>query len=353
MKAMHILNTGDYSGAEHVVIDFIQSVRDTCEGVYVSREGTIQELLKKEGIEHYVLKHMSPFEIKKLLAQIKPDVIHAHDYTAGVACSVFGRRFPVISHLHNNPPWIQQKNARSFAYRMAAKRFQSILSVSEAIMDEYVFGNEFFANTKVVGNPFDASKIRSFAEDGASGEGVDVLFCGRLAAQKNPLLFLEIIFRLKERIPNIRAAMIGEGEMQGQALADRKRLHLEDAVQLHGFLRNPYKIMKNSKILCMPSLWEGFGLAALEAMSLGLPVVASPVGGLTRIVDDSCGALCLGAAQFEERIYQLLTSKDEYRHASRGALNRAELMDNAEEYADSIIRIYEDAIKNKKKAGVN
>ena len=42
----------------------------------------------------------------------------------------------------------------------------------------------------------------------------------------------------------------------------------------------------------MPSLWEGFGLAAVEALTLGLPVVCSGAGGLCDIVNDSCGKIC-------------------------------------------------------------
>lgn len=349
LKVMHVLNTGGYSGAEHIVIDLICGNRDQCQCVYVSRKGKIQEILKKEGIEHHAIKRMTFYEIRRQIHRIRPDVIHAHDFTAGIVCSAFAKAVPVIHHLHQNSPWMKGKNIKSMAYRLSAQKASCILAVSESVMKEYVFGREFLKKTKVMGNPFDASKIRALAKKGEWKEGCDLLFCGRLSVPKNPLLFLDIVLEVKKKIPDIKAVMIGDGELKHCVMEKIKNENLQHTIQMLGFMENPYGVMKNCRVLCMPSLWEGFGLAALEAMALGKPVIASAVGGLTHFVDESCGALCEGQSEFADRISKLLLSPDIYEKKSKGAMARSEKMDNATEYVDAIVGLYNEVLKDRGK----
>lgn len=70
-----------------------------------------------------------------------------------------------------------------------------------------------------------------------------------------------------------------------------EELGLVHVIRLYGFQKNPYIYLKQAKVMCMPSKWEGFGLAAVEALALGKPVIAAPVGGLNDIINDNCGKL--------------------------------------------------------------
>ena len=158
MKVMHVLNTGGYSGAEHVVIDLINNTTERCQSVYVAKEGTIRDVLKKEKITFVPVKRMSVLEVRKKIKELKPDIIHAHDYTAGIICSVFGNKIPVINHLHNNSPWIRKKNIKSFVYFFAAKRISRILIVSDSVIKENIFGEKLLSKTKL---GFWLSRIRT------------------------------------------------------------------------------------------------------------------------------------------------------------------------------------------------
>lgn len=344
IKVMHVLNTGGYSGAEHVVIDLIRNTSDKCHNFYIAKEGKIRDVLEKEKIDYVPIKKMSIRDIKKQINKLEPDIIHAHDYTAGIICSFFGRKVPVINHLHNNAVWIRKKNIKSIAYFFAAKNISRILIVSESIMNEYIYGKNLLYKTRVVGNPFDLSKIRALADQDINKRKYDILFCGRLISLKNPFLFVQIIAALKERIPDIKAAMVGDGDLKEEVNKKIRQLNLENTITLYGFLSNPYGIMKNSRLICIPSQWEGFGLVSLEAMAFGVPVVASPVGGLVNIVDDSCGALCSDYQDFVDVIYSLLTSSQEYKKKSKGALERAYKMDNVKGYSGRIVKIYGDLV---------
>ena len=90
----------------------------------------------------------------------------------------------------------------------------------------------------------------------------------------------------------------------------------------------------------MPSKWEGFGLVALEAMSLGIPVLTSGQGALGTIVDGTCGRICKNAEEYAAAIKEILSDESLYQALSAGALERAKLYDNIGEYCDRLYAIY-------------
>ena len=154
-------------------------------------------------------------------------------------------------------------------------------------------------------------------------EESDVIFLGRMSEEKNPLLFIEIICQVAKRIPDIKAVMIGSGALE--KIVEQKIIEkgLRENIQLYCFMQNPYGLMKNSKILCVPSSWEGFGLSAAEALALSKPVVAANVGGLKTIINESCGFLCDDISQYVDAIIELIENESCYQKKKQGAINRA------------------------------
>ena len=124
---MHILNTSSYSGAENVAITIINNMNSDYECAYVSMDGLIRSVLDKNGITFLPISKMSIREISRIIAIYKPDIIHAHDFTASVVSSLSTRKIPIISHIHNNSPWIKTYHPYSFAYLVTAMKCKKIL----------------------------------------------------------------------------------------------------------------------------------------------------------------------------------------------------------------------------------
>ena len=284
MRVMHLLASDKFSGAENVVCQIIKNVKD-CDCVYVSPDGPIADRLKEEGLEFFPLGKLSPKEVKRAIKTVKPSIIHAHDFRASVISAHVAKKIPVISHLHNNSPWLKKRGIYTFVYARSCKKYKKILTVSDSVFDEFVYGEKFKEKLLVVGNPVNITPVRHKAGEILSEKEFDVCYLGRLTEAKQPLLFLEIVAKLKESKPHIKAIMIGDGELKEQVEQKIQELSLCDNVFLTGFLTNPYEVMKTCRVLLMPSKWEGFGLAAVEAMALGIPVVCSGVGGLPLIVE--------------------------------------------------------------------
>lgn len=344
MKVLHVLYSSSYSGAENVVISIIDGLKKDVDGVYLSRNGSIKQVLEEREISHYLIDKFTRSSLKKVIKEVQPDVIQAHDFLAGAVVASLFCRIPIINHLHNNPPWLKKYSVLSIVYALSTLRYAKILSVSEAVMDEYVFSAICKKKTKVVGNPVDIKKIVDKVQVNNRIDDYDIAYLGRLSTPKNPLLFLDIVSEVKKTIPNVKACMIGDGEMKKEVESKIFELNLEDNIKLLGFQSNPYEYLIHAKVSCMPSVWEGFGLAAVEALALGKPVVAARVGGLVNIVNSECGMLCDNTNDYVAEICKLLTDEKVYEKKSANALKRANELDNMDIYLKKVYDTYDSVV---------
>jgi len=345
IKIIHLLNTNSYSGAENVVITIINSMKDDYVFYYASFDGPIKEKIVNERIHFYNIKKMSIFYIRKLVKDLKPDVIHAHDFTTSMICALSGINISIISHIHKNPPWLKKIGVYSIAYFLSSFRYKKILMVSDSILNEYVFSNLIRQKSEVIGNPIETSRVIKKSKIKSCNKYYDIIFLGRLSEPKNPLKFIEIIGRLVEGNNKVKAAMIGSGEMMDLCKKQIMDNNLSENIDLLGFIDNPYPILSNSKVLLMPSKWEGFGLAAVEALALGIPVIATPVGGLPGIVDDDCGEICNNDENMIDEIKKLLHNDLYYSNKRSGALKKAKSIENIEDYIGNMGLLYSKLIK--------
>ncbi len=347
IRIMHVLNTDSYSGAENVAISIIEGTSSKCDSIYVSLDGSIRDILKEKGITFYPITKMTVYEIANAIKILHPDVIHAHDFTAGIICSMVTTSVTIINHIHNNSPWLKKYGLYSFAYLTASFQFKKILTVSPSVMNEYVFGKKLSKKTIVIGNPINTEKIRKLAGDLPAVSQYDIAFLGRLSEEKNPFLFLEIADAVRREIPELKCIMIGDGELRNEVNACIKAKNLDGCITMMGFQKNPYVYLKLAKICCMPSKWEGFGLAAVEALSLGIPVVAAPVGGLVTIINKSCGFFCKDVSDYSDKIVKMLKKAELYQRLSAGALVRANQMENIKAYCNKMIDCYYQSLNNR------
>ena len=92
----------------------------------------------------------------------------------------------------------------------------------------------------------------------------------------------------------------------------------------------------------MTSKWEGYGLVAVEALALEKPVVATNVGGIPTIIDDSCGKICDDNKSMEDEIIKLLTDEDYYKKKSQKAREKLNKINNPIQYVKKLKKVYEE-----------
>lgn len=340
LKVMHLLNTGKYSGAENVAITIINNTKNKFNHVYVSLDGEIRKVLEQNRIEFCSVNKLNYSELKRVVDIYNPDIIHAHDFTASIIASFFKGKIKVISHLHSNPLWLRNLGVYSIFYFLRTFSFEKILCVSDSIQDEYIFGNYLKNKMITVGNPLDVEAVIKKSNEINIKEKFDLIFIGRFCKEKNPMFFLKVVENVIQIHPNLKVAILGDGEYRNEMEDILKEKEMDNKVKLYGFINNPYPYLKNSKILCMTSLWEGYGLVAVEALALNKPVLAPPVGGLVNIVNSDCGMLCDSLEEFTRAIISLLNNEELYKQKSLGAKKRLIEISNLDSYMDFISKIY-------------
>lgn len=339
-RIVHLLSSSSFSGAEKIAINIIEELSMHYEFIYVSPEGPIRKVLEEKNISYIPLDKINPYSLYVLFKKIKPYAVHAHDFRASIKLALSMYNCKKISHIHQNPDWIGKINFNTLLYGISTMAYDNIILVSENLNKQFIFSKLIKKKTKVLLNSVDVEKVKKLSKEYEYPEVYDVAFLGRLAEVKNPIHFIEIINGIKSHKPDIKAVMIGEGELLNVCNQKISELNIEENIKLVGFNKNPFPIVNNCKIIIIPSKWEGFGLVSVEAMSLGKPVLASPVGGLNEIVDDKCGKICSSQDEFINEAIDLLQKRNKYRIKSDNAIKRSERFNNVKEWVEALYLIY-------------
>ena len=115
----------------------------------------------------------------------------------------------------------------------------------------------------------------------------DILFLGRLDANKSPDVLLRASRRVLERFPGTKVVFGGDGEVEkNKALAEE--LGIANRCEFHGWVSGAERegLFARAAVYCLPSKNEGLPMSVLEAMARGIPTVATPVGGVPQVIED-------------------------------------------------------------------
>lgn len=132
-------------------------------------------------------------------------------------------------------------------------------------------------------------------------ENNEMIFMGKICEEKGIYDLIESIKYLKEEIPNIRLNVAGFGEVE-KFLDIVSKYKLENNVKYLGWIDDNKKhdILKKSSIMILPSYYEAMPMSILEAMSYGVPCIATNVGGIPTLIDDGKDGLLIHAGNIEE-----------------------------------------------------
>jgi glycosyltransferase involved in cell wall biosynthesis len=165
--------------------------------------------------------------------------------------------------------------------RMIYPFVDGIICVSHGVADDLVQTAGVRPNSlNVVYNPIVTTELIHQADSPVghpwlqAGQPPVILGAGRLTRQKDFATLIHAVSRvIRER--HCRLLIIGEGHDRLMLQQLIRQLHLEKAVDLPGFVDNPFAYMKRSQVFVLSSAWEGFGNVLVEAMAVGTPVVAT------------------------------------------------------------------------------
>lgn len=339
MKVLHVLSSNKFSGAENVVCQIIKMFKGEVEMAYCSPNGEIKKTLENMNIQFFPLEKLNVKNLKKVVAEFKPDIIHAHDIRA---CTVASRikKIKKIAHIHCNHEKMRKYSLRSFIAKHVLNKFSKVIWVSKESEREFIFKNSIRNKSMVLENIVSLEDINLRKEKAKLTQGYDVVYCGRLVELKNPLRILDIAKLLDK---SVKIGIIGNGELEPVMREKINKFNLVDRVELLGFVDIPFKIIENSKVMLMTSKTEGTPMSALESLCLKTPIISTAVGGMNDlIIDNKNGFLYNTNEEAAKIITNLLNNEKHLQDLKQKTYEFAKKYNDCDKWKNKIRKVYEE-----------
>ena len=220
-----------------------------------------------------------------LFIRLHPAVVHAHGAEANFhgLLAAWVARVPVRVGEEIGIPSHSAKG--KWVFRQIYRTAHKVVGISRSVMTWLVVSGEVSAGKAMcVYNPVSLPKERGLSTD--LGNIFRIGYVGRLEPVKNPLALLRAFEILISRGVRAELWFIGDGSQKVllQKLIEDK--DLAGSVRLLGYQSDPAEYVRQCDVYVQPSISEGFGLALVEAMGCGVPVIATSVGGAPEIVEN-------------------------------------------------------------------
>lgn len=341
-KVLHLLQSSHFSGAENVVCQIIDMFKDdNIEMVYCSRDGQIREALKERDVIFLPLTQFSIQEVKKVMREYNPDIIHAHDAYASFIAAIVGEKCGIISHIHCNHNGLNRLSIKSLLYLWGSKKFRHIFWVSDSAYNDYCFKRHIASTYSTLYNVLNIDEVLKKKNLDVNKYDYDVVYVGRLSYQKNPERLIRVISLAIKINPKIKMAIIGIGDLLETTKKLSEDLGVDYNISFLGYRNNPLKILHDAKVMLMTSRFEGTPMCALEAMALGVPIVSTPTDGLNELViNGMTGYLSDEDTVLAEKITRIVADRDLYKRLSSNSRLRAIDLMNLESYKNKINKVY-------------
>lgn len=294
-------------------------------------------------------------EIRKKIKHLKPDIIHIHGTRAGILgrLAAIGLNIPVIYTEHL---WTKQFRLQSrllnFAHYNAnwfLDMFTTLnIAVSEAVKDFMVSSRITRAEkVQVIYNGIESTKFK--AKIFSNSQEFLLGTIGTLNYQKGMQYLIKAIPKIKNEFAGIRLEIMGDGTYKRKLLKEIDKLKIKPYVKFVGFMPDPKKYLTRFDLYVQPSLSESFGLAIVQAMSVGLPVIATNTGGIPEVVTEGKSGLLVEPANpqaLADAILDLLRHPQKARKMGEIAQKEARLKFNLKDMINELEKTYESVAKN-------
>ncbi|OOG15669.1 hypothetical protein BWD42_24270 [Sphingobacterium sp. CZ-UAM] len=297
MKVLHIINNLTMGGAESLLVSMLPLMREEIEVDLLLLDDKESPLLDKLNayninIISWPNSHLyNPAIIFKIIPIIKSySVVHVHLFPA-MYYVAFAKllswstvKLVFTEHSTNN------RRLKSWFFRLTDRlvylNYSKIVCITPEVKNVL---SKLGVSEKKLSVIYNGIQLEKFleavpynrSEFGYSEHDIILVMVAAFRREKNHSL---VIKGLKELDRKYKLLLIGDGYLKGEVESEVNELDLNDRVKFLGVRDDVNRLLKTCDIGILSSHWEGFGLAAVEAMASGLPVVASDVPGLAEVV---------------------------------------------------------------------
>lgn len=326
IKILEGIRQGKIGGGESYLLSLVENLdQSRFQPVVISfTDGPMVERLRTLGISTHVIYTEKPFDfrvwkrVQKLVKDEAIDIVHAHGTRAA-----------------SNMFWAAKKLKRPFIYTCHAWSFhrdqnpvvKKLRILSEQFLTEQAdvnicgaeanreTGKQLFKNFNavIINNAIDPARFNPYggfknirAELNIAPDEIIVASIARFTLQKQPLKLIAAFADVCKKVSNVRLLMVGDGEEKEQALKLIQKLNLQSKIILEPFRQDIPDVLAAADIFVLPSLWEAFPIALLEAMSMGKAVIGTNVDGTPEIIEHEQNGLLIEVNNLQKNITDAL-----------------------------------------------
>lgn len=325
MRILHIINSLNTGGAEKLIIDTLPIFNKkgiVADLALLKSEKTpfYEKLMQKFEGKIYQFSNGSvynPLHIFKMMPLLKKyDVIHAHlfpvQYFLVLAKILSFSKTKLIFTEHSTSNRRLQNPNYQWIEKFIYKHYSKIICITEEVKEVLKTKIQLPENQlQVINNGINLSEIKECkaynkTDFGFSAEDKLLVMVAGFRTEKDQDTLIKCIKILPL---NYKLILVGDGERRPILESLIKEENLQDRITLLGIRNDVISIIKMCNVAVLSSHWEGFGLAAAEAMACGVPTIASDVKGLNKVVEN--GGLLFEKGNIEDLKDKILSLEDE------------------------------------------
>lgn len=341
IKVLHIINDlSRNGGAQRFVIDLINPPPQNYEIKVITLNEENDFLNELKGVECYVWKTLSFTQKWRLLRW--PDLLHGHLFPSiYLSLASIGKKRIQTEHATHNRrrDHFYLKPFEFFLYWRHHITVCITTQVKERLEDFLPYLKSHY---RVISNGIDVHKF-SFTQKiiPQQNENIHIGMVGRFHPYKDQPTLFRALSLLPDRY---HLHLVGDGELKEEYLACVQNLGLEKRVTFHGVCADIPGFLDTLNLYVQSSVVEGFGLAALEAMASGLPVLASRVQGMKEVIAKDSALFDVGnEKELALKIESICNCPAQYQASSLYSLSRCQDF-SLQRFREQYYQIYQSVI---------
>ena len=383
IKIVHIISNLNIGGAQILLFDILKYLKEHTDldisvitidsGEYIKKyedAGLIVIDIEEKGLVNPKIY----FKLKKILKSIRPDIVHTHLNKADFYGRIAAKRVRVpliISTCHNYSTThtgadINKKSLFDLLDNQVINYSEcNLIAISNLVKKYLVNRNPAYEKiTEVIYNGLDLSKsvyklnekeIHNFRSvNNLNTDDFVISIIGRLDKQKGHLFFLESVREILNQNKKIKVLIIGDGKLRNEIENYILNNNLSSQVIMKGFLPNSEPYIEISDLICVPSLWEGFGLVVIEGMIKRKIVLASETGGIPEIITEGFNGFMFesqNSRSLADKLTYIIKQKDEFVKLKENAMETVKEKFDVKRNADLYYELYIEKLRKKNFSG--
>lgn len=372
VNVLHVIDHFGLGGAQTLLLDLLKDWDNEKYRVYVcalKAPGVLDKQAKAQGltISYFDRRKYDPrkiLDLTKFIRKNKIQIVHTHLLGASIVGRIAATicRVPiVIVHDHSGFPMLSNiPSVYSRLLRMMDKPLtyvtDRVIAVSYSVKELRVKRGLPDKNKVIVihngidinkfnGNLYDREKARGSLSIGVADVVVGVV--GRLSPEKGLECFLEAAAKVSRKCTESKFIIVGDGPCKTILEEKAREWGISDKVIFTGFSGDVPQLLSAMDVFVSSSLFEPFGIAILEAMSMSKPVVATNVGGIPEmIISDVTGILVPpnDAEALYTAIIQLLNDPDKRNMFGQNGRKRIEEYFATQVLVNKLVKLYDELV---------